>query len=1380
MSRIFFFIFLLCFIWLSLSAQNELHFSHLGTESGFTLDKANTIVQDKKGFIWVGTWNGLNRFDGYSCINFQPGFHDSTSISNREITELMIDSKGNLWIGTSSGLNFMNLETGELKRYEFQNRILSLFEDHEGNIWIGTWTGGLSKLNVQTQKISTFLDNEIINDILEDSHNNMWIATHNGLLRFFPETEKYTRYVPDGNKNSLSHATVLQLAESKDDYLWIGTWGGGLNRAQIEPGGTLSHFSVFLAEGKPNSISANVIYKLFYDQFDNLWIGTWNSGLNLLMPDQQKLTPGKTRFLVYKEARDNPGGLSGNGVSSLYVDKGGLLWVGAEKIDLASIVDKGLKRYILPKPENELSDNVHIRSFAAYKNQLWIGTDYNVLQYEKSGDIYILKEQYQQETYSYKNDNYTAYSVLDMFADSTGLWMGTEDAGLIHYSFTNDLKLDRKSRIFLNRETQPSIPGDKVTELCPSKSYPGVIWLGTMDNGFAKLQRTPDGKISVERIGIGNNPRALSSNNIRALYEDHNGKVWVGTQSGLNRFDPKTEACEKYYYSVSDKNSLNDNVVNAVFEDSENNLWIGTNSGLNKKIEIKDSEGNAKIKFAGYPSTDYLNNEFISSLMEDNSGHLWVRMYRGCIKFNIQKETTDEEYFSQDFKNLRLERNADLKLDDGSFILANQSGFITFYPDSVLTSLLPQKVELTDMLLYNTSISKLGENLKKYGINTTVPYIDRIKLSYKNKMVTFVFSAMDYKTPEKNTYYYQLEGFDDQWNVSEGRNSATYTNIPPGDYTFKVKAINLEGLGNTDFTSIGVFVSPPWWETIWAYIVYVLIIIGMLYFFRKYSIIKANEKHQLAFEKMKTEELHRLNEQKSLFFTDITHELRTPLTLILGPSKELLADRDLKPYAKKQAELIKNSAFKLLRLVNQLMEFRKIEKGVLDKLYIRRSNLGTLLTDVYTFFQPMAQSRKIDFVMEVGQEPVISFVDTEKMEKVIFNLISNAFKYTPDNGKIAVSVRNAVNNEGKQVSVIEVKDSGVGIATEYREKVFERFFQINQVRTQSTGGIGLFMAKALVEQHGGSIELDTEVEKGSCFRVLLPFNPELEKMAAADFVEQEIESLDYDIETNSTLPEEAGEIVSDHIMSVMVVEDDIDLNSFLVNGLKESFNVESAMNGREALEKLKFLSPDLILTDIMMPEMDGFEFCRTIRKNINLSHIPMVFLTAKTMKEDEMTGLKLGAVDYIYKPFNLDTLRLKIHNILIAQKRIQEQIRTEQILQPEHIELSSLDDKLLSDAVKAVNDNLDNPDYDVDAFSADLKLSSNQVYRKIKALTGQTAKEFIRNQRLKVAADLLAQQKRSISEVIYMVGFTSPSYFSRCFKDFYGCTPKDFIEKSAR
>ncbi|WP_303921465.1 two-component regulator propeller domain-containing protein [Draconibacterium sediminis] len=1383
MLRITKLLFVLLFCSCVVVAQNELYFSHLGTEHGLTIDKANDIVQDKKGFIWIGTINGLTRFDGYDCVTYQPQYHDSTSISNREITKLLVDKAGNLWIGTASGLNFMDVRNGTIKRYKIRNRIMSLLEDDKGLIWIGTWSDGLYILDPETGEMKHHLANDVISDLHLDSRNMMWIASYNGLLCFNPESGDYKRYVPETGKNSISNATVTQVLESEEGVLWIGTWGGGLNKAVLNDDGEIVNFFVYREEDREGSIIDDGVYRLCYDQFHNLWIGSWNEGLSLLKRDQQQLSPEEAHFWVYEVSVDNPGSLSSNAISTIFVDKSGLLWVGSAKIDRASITDKGLSRYVLPSRIDNLGNKIRVMNFAAYNDQLWVGTSYNLLQYEKHNGIYVLKNDYGEQTYSHNGLTFIAYSIFDMFADSTGLWLGTEDAGIIHYNYTPDLSLDINGRKYYNTETLPGISGNKVVELIPSKKYSGVIWVGVRERGLVKMKTDAQGKVSFESIGQRNDSRELSSNIIRALHEDRSGKVWIGTENGLNCYNPETGDISYYFYSPSDTNSLNDNTINAILEDSFGNLWIGTNSGLNKKIEKFDDEGNKIVEFKGFPQTEYLKNDYISGLMEDDLGHLWIRTFQGMLEFDIENEVIEKKYFSQDYRNDLLDRNTQMALSDGRMLAGNLASFALIDLQGMNNTQKTSEIVLSDIRVYDKSLNREKELRTDYGLTSAVAYSDKISLSYKDKMVTFSFSDMDYKNPGKNEYFFRMEGFDAQWNSAGTRNTATYTNLPPGNYTFKVVSSTGNDVDYTKATTFQVSMSPPWWKSIVAYIVYAMSFFAVLYFFMKYSIINAQKKSELAFEHLRAEELRNLNEQKTLFFTDITHELRTPLTLILGPSKELLDDKKLSAESHKLAHLINTSAYKLLRLVNQLLEFRKIEKGIPESLYIQHCNLANLLLEVFNFFKPMADSRQIEFKLNTTPETIMAYFDPDKMEKIIFNLLSNAFKYSPDNSAISINAFERTNtNEDKEI-VIEVQDSGVGIAKEYQEKIFERFFQVKQQRTQSTGGIGLFMAKAMIEQHGGSIELDSEEGKGSCFRLVLPLNSELAAQA-----EKSEKWKPEDSVTTLAQPEDATfeNILHDTSLNgsdntkphVLVVEDDADLKEFLCTGLSKHFNVECADNGREALEKIEANTPDLILSDVMMPEMDGFELCTQLRNDLNYSHIPVIFLTAKTMQEDQIKGLKLGAVDYIYKPFNMVSLSLKIYNLLTLQKQKQERLRTEQILEPEHIELSSLDEEFLKAAVQSVQNNLDNTNFDVEAFSAELKVSANQAYRKIKALTGQTANEFIRTQRLKVASGLLVQKKRSISEVIYMVGFTSPSYFSRCFKDFYGCTPKEYIEKN--
>jgi len=1350
-----------------LFGQNELNFNHLSIKDGFVDSKANAIIQDQKGFIWIGTWNGLNRYDGYSVKTYQPSFHDSTTITNREVVELLEDRAGNIWIGTSSGLNRLNPSTGQIMTYDFQNRIIALHEDHENQLWIGTWNGGLFKLDPETGERNHYLSNEIISDIHEDSRGMLWVASYNGLVRIDGETGAYQRYLPGQGQNSISNGSVTQITESADGILWIGTWGGGLNKVTVSDHDDSLHFTHYWRGA--GGLSSDVIYKLFYDDYQNLWIGTWNDGLNLLKAEQQDVDPENARFLVYQNSLNDPTSLSGNGISSLMVDRSGVLWIGAATIDRTSIIDTGIKRYKVHSEEQ--AANYTIRAMSRVEDQLWMGSNRDLRLYHRTDDVYEFEQDFPKPQYKFGQTEYIANSILSLAGDSSGLWVGTEDAGLIHYPADTDSKIAPERAEYFNQQTSPEIPGNKVSSLVISKKQAGVIWIGTLHSGLAKMTINK-GQKRIKNFGAGNSRDFLSDNNIRIIYEDSAGLVWIGTQNGLNCFNPETSKFEQFFYSVADTSSINDNIINAIYEDSNGALWVGTNSGLNKVIR-DGTTTIEEISFQGYPSINNLSNEVVTHILEDDSKNLWIRLYSGIVKFNLHTE--DTEYFLADYENGSFERNTSVKADDGLFIIGNPSGFISFYPDSLYKLSVPPKVCITDLLIYNESVNARKQTEGDTIASRTVPYRDQVHLSHTDKMLTFMFSAMDYSNPAKNSYYYQLEGFDNDWNEIGSRNTATYTNIPPGKYIFKVKATNNNGIWSEEAATLHIQIRPPWWKTTWAYLFYILIFIGLLYFFQEYSFIKAHAKSELMFEKLKNDEMYRLNEMKSNFFTDITHELRTPLTLILGPAKELMADKTLSSYGIKQAGLIQKSANKLLRMVNELMEFRKVEMGVLDHMHLQRSDLAEMINEVYLSFKPMAESRGMKLNITIEQSPLAAFVDPDKIEKVLFNLVSNAFKYSPDGGRIDLRARLEEVQKGHSLIRMEVEDTGIGIEKEHIDKVFGRFYQVNQLRTQSTGGIGLFLSKALVEQHQGRIEVRSEPGKGSCFSVILPIQSG-EEMAS------EIRLSETAVPADET-PDEADVALTSRAIGpeekplILVVEDDTELNEFLVSGLSSEFRVMNAYNGQEGLEKTRAVFPDLVISDIMMPKLDGFELCQQIRKDITVSHIPLIFLTAKTMHEDEIKGLRLGAVDYIFKPFDLLALKLKIQNIFDIRRTMHERIKKEQILQPETVELPSLDEIFLKNAVESVNKHLDDSNFDVELFATDLGVSMNNVYRKIKALTGQTAKEFIRNQRLKHAAGLLVQQKRSISEIIYMVGFASPSYFTRCFKEFYGCTPKEYIER---
>ncbi len=1351
-----------------LYCQRILDFDKLSMDDGFTSSKANAIIQDSKGFIWIGTWNGLNRYDGYEVEIFKPSYRDTTTISNREVLALLEDYSGNIWIGTTSGLNCMDPRTGKLKRYPFQNRIISLCEDSNHDIWVGTWNGGLFKLDPESGEREHYFPSYIISDIHEDSRNNLWIATYSGLINFDRNTSGYVMYMPDQNLpgRSVSNSVVTQIEESENGILWLGTWGGGLNRVVVHPNKDSLQFSHYRSRPGNGGLSSDVVYRMHYDGFGNLWVGTWDAGLNLLAPAEQEKPPGEAIFQIYQSDLTDPFSISGNNISALYVDRSGVLWVGSAKIDRTSILNTGFARYRTTRYSEGTYVQTAVRSFARQGEYIWVGTTTDIKLYRCGNGKFDLVRDIDQVSYRMNGSRYISSSVLSMMANGDGLWVGTDDAGLVLFPGQSALTNENPEFEFYNTLTDPSLPGNKVCNVVQSLKHPGVLWIGTMQNGFAKFSYHTGGKAEIEHFRAGSGDNALSDNNIRSVREDRDGRVWIGTQNGLNLYNPGDGSILKFYYSLSDTNSINDNVINVIYEDIAGNLWIGTNSGLNKKQVQEHPDGRKEVYFKRYPHLKNLDNEIINNILEDDAGHLWIGLYRGTVKFDPAGETIEKEIYTREYQHVIIERNSSIRAGNGYLLFGGSNGIISFHPDSLLIHTHPPRVCITDLLIYNESVA------------SPIPYSGSIELTSKDKILTFVFSAMDFKSPDKNEYAYFLEGFDEGWNEIGQRNSATYTNIPPGEYVFRVKAANSDGIWSEEASTLMLNISPPWWRTTAAYIVYGILFLGILYFFNQYTLIRVREKGRIAIEHMQYEKEHELNELKSHFFTNITHEFRTPLTLIMGPVEELLKIKELPRYAARQVELIQRNAQRLLRLVNQLMEFRKIEKGKMD-IHLQRGNVVPMLNELYDSFKSMADSRGMEFKLILKSPEIIATVDMEKFDKVMYNLVSNAFKYTEDEGKI--SIRAGIEKEvGEEENlVVEIEDNGIGISEDHKNLVYERFFQEERKHTLSTGGIGLFLSKAFIELHGGEIQLESEPGKGSCFRVIVPADHEILEFGPGEMEKEKAGALLSAISTETSPAAFTGARVNSSVQ-VLIVEDDSELNEFMIAGLSPDFKVAGAFNGREGLETARKLNPDIIITDIMMPEMDGIELCRMLRKDLATSHIPVVFLTAKAMQEDEIKGLEMGAVDYIYKPFNLVALKLKIQNILDNRRNIHERIRADQLLQPEYIELPSLDEKFLKDAVNAVNKFLDDPSFDVEKFSREIGISPNQAYRKIKALTGQTAKEFIRNQRLKTSANLLLQKKRSISEIIYMVGFSSPSYFTRCFKENYGCTPKEFIENGGK
>lgn len=1357
-----------------LYSQRVLEFNALTIEDGFSSSKANAIIQDRKGFIWIGTWNGLNRYDGYECEVFKPNFHDTTTISNKEVTSLLEDHLGNIWVGTSFGLNRMDPATGEIKIFKFESRIISLYEDRNNTIWVGTWGSGLYALNPETGVQKHLLDGITVSDMLEDNLDEFWVGTYGGLINLNRQSFTYTVFGINSNPNgSIPHLVVTDLEKTQDGSIWVSTWGGGISKMTTHVNKDSIRFVNYSASNKDGSLASNSVYKLHCDQYGNLWIGTWDAGISLLDKSQISQSQNEVSFINYQNDISNPYGLSGNNITALYVDRSGILWAGSSKLDRSSILQSGISRYNTASLNRGTYIQSTVRSFAGDdKGNLWVGLVEGLKLYKQNSGTYEYDKTFDGLSYTFNGKHYMSNSILSLMKDDNGLWVGTDDAGLIYLKGEGETS-GKSSISFYNNQTATALPGNKVTDLVPSAKYPDQFWLGTMQSGFARCTYK-NNKLTVEPFLANGSKNSLCDNNVRTICEDNDGFVWIGTQKGLDRYDPITNQFLHFSYSNEASNGINDNVINILYVDSKGDLWIGTNSGLNKMIKVGEP-GNEKISFKSYPNEDFLRNDLISNIMEDEAHDLWICFYTGMLQFNTGTEHVIREWFSKEYQRIGMSRNASYVDNVGQLLIGGTYGFLAFDPEKLEMKSEAPVATFTDFYIHNKKVDLETKTNGRPVLLNTISYTSEVKLSYQDNLFTVFFSAMDFKDPRENKYAYILDGYDEKWNDVGNRNSAIYTGVPPGEYILKVKACNSYGVWSNEASELKIVIIPPFWLSTYAYAIYLVFIGFILYFFNKYSVIQIKEKSRLVMEHIQVEKDHELNELKSHFFTNITHEFRTPLTLILGPVEELLRRSDLPDDSHQQINLIQRNAQRLLRLVNQLMEFRKVEKAKME-LFLQEVNIISIIDDLYLSFKKMAESKNINFTIEYRTAEIAAWIDLDKMDKALFNLLSNAFKFTEEGGAITIRVEAFTNTQNVDCFSVEVEDTGIGIPADKTDFVFERFYQVNQKRDQSTGGIGLYLTKAFVDLHKGEVTLESELGEGSCFRVEVPVDIREMVQDHSTIKAPEVVS-----ETQQAIPETVTTNLSKNASKkpvLLIVEDDSDMNQFITSGLSDEFEILSCFNGFEALEMASKNSPDLVITDIMMPEMNGYELCERLRKDINTSHIPLVFLTAKTMQEDEIAGLRMGAVDYIFKPFNMLSLKLKVTNLLKNRTDIHEKIKTSIILKPEDIELSSLDEIFLKNAVEAVNKNLDDATFDVEKLSEELGMSSNQAYRKIKALTGQTAKEFIRSQRLKTSANLLLQKKRSISEIIYMVGFSSPSYFTRCFKEYFGCTPSEYIERA--
>lgn len=1381
--------------------NTDLKFEHFIDEKGFTQHSVMKVIQDVDGYIWIGTLNGLYKYNGQAFTVYRHEINNPNSLVSNSIYELELDADGNILIGTGKGLSKYNRVTETFITYPkiLQNsRITAICPLKNGDLWVGTLHSGLYHFKsddvlgekplhyLHKPNQDTSIASNQIHSIVKDKFGNIWVGTLEGLNRVIV-TNGITEFV---HFNSVKESIKMLFVDSQGT-LWISTLGHRLLKVKhpekFIKANTI-HFQEYLFNmGKSDTEESGGLIAIFENKDGNLFFGIHGFGLYYF-----NTTTCKYEEYVHDPTR--PESISSNNIESILIDKTDVLWVGTEggglnKCDLKQKSINHFEHNILS--ENSLSNSSINAIVKDSKNAFWIATQDGLNHIKFKGKGYedpVFERFYfntDQKNVRLKSQEYT-WSLLE---DSEGdYWVGGTEGVLQMKKNSKTNSISFESTDFKMLEVISIIEDNN-----------GVLWFGSLIDGLMKWpkKKKPNGAFDFSN-GIHYEPDkddkyTISAREISCLYQDSNGNIWVGTlQGGLNLVVPNKEEEGKdqfvsFQHDSDNPNSLSYNSVFSILEGKSGEFWIGTyGGGLNKMI--LSPEGNSDPIFKHYTEEDGLVNNAIYGIVEDDNGLLWISTDNGISSFNPETEAFKNFKKEDGLQGNNFRMGAYFKNDDGYLFFGGHNGLNVFHPKDLKENDILALAKFTGFKIKNELVGVGREYNGRVILDKSLSEVSKpIKLKHHENTITFEFSALHYAAPEKNQYKYMLEGFNKDWITSKGSNFAHYTNLSPGNYTFKVKASNNDGLWNETPTSIGLTINPPFWQTWWAYMLYVILTLILLWSIQSYFNLRSKQRASLQVQK----EIEHVNKLKLQFFTNISHEFKTPITLILNPIEELLESFGENFSVQSKLKVVQRNANSLLRLVHQLMEFRRIEVGE-TKLGATKSNIVNFIKEITYSFQAPAKKRGINLSFESSLNTIEVWFDWDKLEKILNNIIYNALKFTSSGGDIKVKVNKSKIHEELQITkramstefvVIEVEDDGVGIDKEQLKYVFQRFYQVNQTKrgAQKGSGIGLAITKDLVDLHHGEIMVDSEKGKGTTFRIKLPVGKahllpeEILEVQQVEAIDEEVIDIEM-LAIEETKQSEADEKEFKGENTILVVDDNEDIRTLVSEGLSENYRILEAEHGKEALNIALKEIPDLVITDVLMPEMDGIEFTHEIKTNVRTSHIPIIMLTALNSVEHRIEGIESGADAYIPKPFKMKLLSVRVNKLIASRDLMRRRFQTEKELTPEHVTLNSIDEEFLKQIMSHMEDNMGNENYWVDELASDMNTSRSTFFRKLKKLTGQAPNDFMRIVRLKRAVQLLEQNELTIAQVSYLVGFSHPNYFGKCFRKFFGDTPTNYIK----
>ena len=1338
------------------------------TDKDLSNSLINKVYQDKRGFIWVATEDGLNKFDGNRFMVYKKNKNEPDALLNNYVKTLFEDSKGRFWIACINGIQIYDQATHTFQsipiRHNRDNMApqtsANIIELQNGEIWLGTYGGGIISLKenefIPQEELNKKIQSYFIQTIYEDSKQNIWIATENkGLFCYTPSNGQLQNFTAPGQ---LTSEDISCFCEDKEGTLFISTLNGGLMK--LNPSN--SQFTPIPYKGN-NRLS---IKTLTIDNNNNLYIGTEGFGLKIY----NRSTNSIDDYDVHNGVFD----LSSSKVHSILEDKDGNLWLGIFQKGLLMIPSMpnkfnyyGYKSF----PKSEIGSSCVMSILVDRQNVAWIATD--------NDGLYAVNDEGKQILhFKEEGSNRSApRNIICLLEDSEHkLWIGSYLSGLT--------LMNKQTGVCTPVNEQLSTPkaSDNKKIFCIAEDRNQHIWVGTYGSGVYKMDIS--GKVinqyqSSKSQNENWQVNKLCNDWINCIIEDNEGLLWIGTCNGLSCFNPKTENFINY---LSQNNLLPNTFVHTLLQDDKGFIWVGTSEGLYKFDKRTQ-------KFSIYTTQQGLPSDVICGMVQDDMNNYWISTHQGMSKLIAGTETFINYTASDGIQGNEFTRGAFYKDHRGKIYFGGTGGVTSFYPKDIAEPDKKLRIEITDFILGNHSVRK-GDMLGKHAItDSDVMDATRFTLTYEQNSFRMELSTLDFANPERIIYQYKIKELETNWlNTSPGMNRVSYANLSPGTYTLMVRA--KDNKSTSDIRTVEIVVTPPWYNTWWAKVLWSCLLVLVLYALTMYVISRIHRRQEI----MKQRHQEQINEAKLQFFINISHEIRTPMTLIISPLEKLIAEHS----EKQQVYLmIYRNAQRILRLINQLMDIRKLDKGQMH-LKFRETDMVGFIEDLMQTFNYQAQKKNITFTFDKELPDADSlkvWIDLNNFDKVLMNVLSNAFKYTSDGGNIHILLKTGHNSTYrgalKDYFEICVTDDGIGIDKDKIKQIFERFYQINNDMTQSNfgTGIGLHLARSLVKLHHGLIKAENrEDEQGTRFIIRLPLGSdhlktdELENPdeAGSDLLMSQL-SKDtlYETDNENAMADEVKKPKAKTRYRVLIIEDDDEIRQYMRNELNTDFRISECTNGREGLEVILRDKPDLVISDIMMPEMDGITLCRKVKQNININHIPVILLTAKSKAEDRIEGLETGADAYIVKPFNTEILRTTASNLIANRERLRGQLIGEQQVEEKivKIEMKSNDEILMGKVMKTINEHLTDPALNVEMLAANVGMSRVHMHRKLKELTNQSARDFIRNIRLKQAATLLREKNLSISEVAYATGFSNLSHFSNSFREFYGISPTEYKEQ---